>query len=80
MGSSEAYISKEIEFDTGIMNIITNSQTDSLKNNLEKYTNDYFEKNPKFASEHGMTEEYYKTIIVKPVVHYDLKEKSCSSY
>ena len=64
MGSSKVYISKEIEFDTGIMNIITNSATDSLKNNLEKYTDAYFKKNSKFASEHGMTEEYYKTIIV----------------
>lgn len=64
MGSSEVYISKELEFDTGLLSIITKSATDSLKNNLGKYTNDYFKKNPKFASEHGMTEEYYKTIIV----------------
>ena len=64
MGSSEVYISKEIGFDKGIMKTITNSETDSLKNNLEKYTNEYFKENPKFASEHGLTEEYYKKLIV----------------
>lgn len=64
MGSSEEFISNELAFDAGIMKIITTSEADSLKHNLEKYTSDYFVKNPKFASEHGMTEAYYKKIIV----------------
>jgi pimeloyl-ACP methyl ester carboxylesterase len=65
MGSSEDYISKEIEFDKGIMKLISTSASDSLKRNLEKYTSEYFEKNPKFVSDHGMTETYYKTLIVE---------------
>ncbi|WGF92619.1 alpha/beta fold hydrolase [Aequorivita marisscotiae] len=64
MGSNENFISKELEFDSGIMNTITTSETDSLKTNLEKYTTEYFETNPTFASEHGMTEAYYKNLIV----------------
>tara|TARA_R110000823_G_scaffold315693_1_gene450215 strand:- start:8056 stop:9777 length:1722 start_codon:yes stop_codon:yes gene_type:complete len=65
MGSSEVFISKEIEFDKGIMKLINASASDSLKRNLEKYTSEYFKKNPKFASDHGMTETYYKTLIVE---------------
>ncbi len=73
MGSSEEFILKEIGFDEGIMNVVSTSTIDSLKNNLGKYTTEYFQKNPKFASEHGLKEEYYKTIIVNsyssPWVH-----------
>ncbi|KXN97945.1 hypothetical protein LS48_14205 [Aequorivita aquimaris] len=65
MGSSEVFITKEIEFDKGIMKLINASASDSLKRNLEKYTSEYFKKNPKFASDHGMTETYYKTLIVE---------------
>lgn len=65
MGSSEVFITKEIEFDKGIMKLINASTSDSLKRNLEKYTSEYFKKNPKFASDHGMTETYYKTLIVE---------------
>lgn len=64
MGSSEAYISKEIDFDTSLMEVITKSETSSLKDNLEKYATQYFNDHPKFASEHGMSEAYYKQLIV----------------
>ena len=64
MGSSKAYIEKEIQFDTGLMNVITKSVSDSLKGNLEKYTTEYFKENPQFASDHGMTEAYYKSLVV----------------
>lgn len=77
MGSSEAFILKEIGFDKGIMNTVITSDSNSLKINLEKYTTEYFKENPKFASEHGLTEEYYKTIIVNsysnPWISYFIK-------
>ncbi|MAO48301.1 MAG: hypothetical protein CL527_06235 [Aequorivita sp.] len=65
MGSSDSFISKEIEFDKGIMSTVTTSPVDSLKYNLEKYTSDFFKEHPNFPSEHGMTEAYYKTLIVE---------------
>ncbi len=65
IGSSEEYISKEIEFDKGLMKTINTSVADSLKHNLEKYTSEYFKQNPSFVSDHGMTETYYKTLIVE---------------
>ena len=64
MGSSEAYITKEKEFDTGIMQVITTSSFNELKDNLGAYSDKYFQENPKFASEHGMTAAYYKTLLV----------------
>ena len=64
MGSSKEYIAKEIDFDNGIMKVVTTSEKDSLQGNLEKYTSEYFKEHPKFASEKGVNEEYYKSIIV----------------
>lgn len=64
MGSSKDYIAKELDFDKGIMKVVTTSEMDSLPVNLEKYTTQYFKDHPKFASEHGLTEEYYKSLIV----------------
>ncbi|WP_164905155.1 alpha/beta fold hydrolase [Aequorivita ciconiae] len=64
MGSSEEYIVKEIDFDTGIMATIQKSTAGSLKEDLEKYTIQYFLDNPKFVSEHGLSEAYYKQLIV----------------
>lgn len=64
MGSSEEFIAKEINFDTGIMEVVTNSAVDSLKNNLETYVTQYFKDHPKFAADHGLTEVYYKQVIV----------------
>lgn len=64
MGSSEVYISKEIDFDTGLMTVIKKSTPETLKADLDNYTTDYFKNHPKFVSDHGMNEEYYKQLII----------------
>ena len=62
--ASEVYITKEIEFDTGIMKIINTSETDSLNGNLEIYITAYFKNNPEFVSNHGLNEAYYKKLLL----------------
>lgn len=64
MGSSEEYISKEIDFDSGLMEVITKSTDDSIKEDLDRYATEYFAEHPKFVSDHGLTEAYYKKLIV----------------
>lgn len=64
LGSSEEYMAGEIEFDTGLMKVINKGSQDSLKMDLENYATDYFNAHPDFVSKHGLTEAYYKQLIV----------------